>query len=569
MTTTTQRGELRLALAEIRVRENVRGLDADHVDALAQSIALRGLLVPLIVRRVDGGYELVAGYHRIAACRQLGLDDAPVVVREHEGSSADSAAENVTRKQLSPLEEARAVQAMLDEGYTLDGVAQALGWSRQLVTARAKILKLPPAGQQLVGTGQIPVGAIDTLLAIQAVCEPIAETVIAAVDAGDVNGSELVRDATWAIGRALHRAPKDVFAAYLNTVDHRDVSTLRLGKKAEAALTEAEQLHKQLDRYAYGPPTIRFTDADVDQARAAGVLLELDGARGRAIITDKALYRELAKQAITRTVEELRARVAAKDTAKRTSPAKRERTPREELDVEHRASLRELTRQAHGSNLDLGAALLTELATVAADDIDVARFFAYGLLGPETSSYLGTSDHVARTIAANGLRLVLDEHRTTNTPTLKSGKAGKTKVTYGDLDDVCRWLWRFVDGAKTAGELYGRVLVVFAAQHYATQLVLPTSQRRGSVLPRSHKDTARKAFERVTKRVLPGSYTRLQRALAAETRSYQRHIAELATRAQTQHGAVVEPETNAEPGDDEPLGEDIAEVDDVDEGSHS
>jgi hypothetical protein len=55
---------------------------------------------------------------------------------------------------------------MLDEGYTLDGTAQALGWSRQLLAARAKILKLSEAGQQLVGTGEIPVSAIDTLLAI-------------------------------------------------------------------------------------------------------------------------------------------------------------------------------------------------------------------------------------------------------------------------------------------------------------------------------------------------------------------------------------------------------------------
>jgi len=94
MSTTT--GELRLAVDEIRVRTNVRELDQDHVDALAQSIALRGLLVPLIVCPKDGGYELVAGYHRIAACRTLGLTDVAVVVREHEGSSADSAAENVT-----------------------------------------------------------------------------------------------------------------------------------------------------------------------------------------------------------------------------------------------------------------------------------------------------------------------------------------------------------------------------------------------------------------------------------------------------------------------------------------
>jgi ParB family chromosome partitioning protein len=116
-----------LALDSISVRENVRDLDADHVAALAQSIKLRGLLVPVIVRAIDGGHELVAGYHRFAACRQLGLDAIAVVVREHEGSTADSAAENVTRKQLTPLEEARAVQAMLDEGYTPEGAAQALG----------------------------------------------------------------------------------------------------------------------------------------------------------------------------------------------------------------------------------------------------------------------------------------------------------------------------------------------------------------------------------------------------------------------------------------------------------
>ena len=95
-TTAPATGELRLALDEIRVRENVRELDVEHVDKLAQSIALRGVLVPLIVRSVDEGYELVAGYHRIAACRQLDLADVPVVVRGQEGSSADSAAENVT-----------------------------------------------------------------------------------------------------------------------------------------------------------------------------------------------------------------------------------------------------------------------------------------------------------------------------------------------------------------------------------------------------------------------------------------------------------------------------------------
>jgi ParB/RepB/Spo0J family partition protein len=372
--TAASAGELRLALDDIVVRDNVRELDIEHVDNLAQSIALRGVLVPLIVRATDDGWELVAGYHRIAACRQLGLDDVPVVVRERDGSSADSGAENVTRKQLTPLEEARAVQAMLDEGYTPDGVAQALGWSRQLVTARAKILRLPAVGQQLVGTGEIPVSAIDTLLEIGAVSPVIVQTVVDAIAAQQIAGSQLVSSPGWAIGQALRDAGKDPFAAYLNHVHHDELKALRLGKKTDAAAAEAEQLHRQLDRYAYGPPTIRFSEADVDQARAAGVLLELD--RSTPIICDRPLYRELCKQAIARTAEDLKARVANKATGKRAGAGAHERTPRDELDSEHRATLREITRQAHGTNLDLGAALLTQLATVPADDMDVARFFA-------------------------------------------------------------------------------------------------------------------------------------------------------------------------------------------------
>lgn len=86
-----------------------------------------------------------------------------------------------------------------------------------------------------------------------------------------------------------------------------EIADLRLGKKTEALLDEVATLHKQLDRYGYGAPTVRFPESDVDQARAAGVLVEFDA---RPIIVDRSLYRELSKQAIKRAVEELRARVA-------------------------------------------------------------------------------------------------------------------------------------------------------------------------------------------------------------------------------------------------------------------
>ena len=136
------------------------------------------------------------------------------------------------------------------------------------------------------------------------------------------------------------------------------------------------------------------------------------------------------------------------------------------------------------------------------------------MLGPESLGFYGSDDVLSRRLAANGIRVVLDEFRTTETPTLKSGKPGKTKVTYGEIDDAAGWLWKFVDGAKSAGELYGRTLVVYAAEHYAKQVVLAASKRRHSALLASHDDKARKAFERVCRTALPTTHKQLERAIA-------------------------------------------------------
>jgi ParB/RepB/Spo0J family partition protein len=517
----------RARLDGIDVGENARDLDQEHVEALASSIALRGLIVPLVVRPDGQRFALIAGFHRYAACRKLGLDEVEITLREQDGTSADSAAENVVRKQLSPLEEARAVKHMLDEGYTLDGAATVLGWNRKLVSARAKILELPEAAQELIGSGELPVSSVSALTKIADVSPTLCEAAVAPIASGEISGEQFARNPGWAIGYAIRENATKAFAAYLSTLSHHDVCELRLGKKAAAAFAEAETLHRQIDRHAYGPPTIRFAESEVDQARAAGVLIEFE--HGTPVITDRAMLRELAKQAIDRTLQELHVakQADASERATRRAQGMPERTPEQKLEAEHRAAVRRLSARAHGTNLDLGSALLQKLATVDPRDMDVARFFTYGLLGPDERGHLGSSDHTVTTIAANGIRLVIEHHRTASTPTLKNGEPAKTKVQYGEVEDAAAWLWKFIEGAKNAGELYGRALVVFAAQNYAHDLVLPRSQRRGSVLPRSRKETARKAFERVTKKVLPTSHVELQRALAREARAYTKRHDEL------------------------------------------
>jgi hypothetical protein len=453
----------------------------------------------------------------------------------------------IARKQLNPYEEAKAVRAMLDRGLSEDGAAQALGWPKGRVTARVKILELPERAQQLIGEDVIPLAAVDQLRAIGKVAPELLDAVIAYLDDGNAWAAErLTREPGWVLDAALtHAGDGKVFAAYLHSAGAREIAELRLGKRTEQLYADAEKLHRQLDRYAYGPPPVRFTDGDVDQARAAGVLIEFDGS-GRPIIVDRPLYRELVKGAIKHTHDDLEAKAAA---AKEKTTARAGQQPADPLTVAKRerdAQLREVTDQAHGANLDLGHALIHNLTSVDATDIDVARFFVYALLGADhdSSPYTQTGERIAR-IAAGGVRLVVDELRTDVTKTRKDGSRGRLRVDYGDHRDpqaALAWLWRFLEGAKTAGELYGRALVVIAAEQYANRLVLPASQRGPRSPWSSRKDIAAKALKKLAGRHLPASLSAVERAVKRAHATYDE--AEQAQRRELSENA----EADIEPG---------------------
>ena len=191
------------------------------------------------------------------------------------------------------------MRAMLQRGLSEKGAAQALGWAKARVTARVKILELPKAAQHLVGDNVIALGAIDNLLAVGRVSPELLDALVAYINENRWAADRLSREPGWVLGQAMREGQVKTFGAYLNQAGSGELEALRLGKKAAEQLAEAERLHRQLDRYAYGPPAIRFNEADVDQARAAGVLIEFE--HGTPIIGDRAPYRELAKGAIVRT----------------------------------------------------------------------------------------------------------------------------------------------------------------------------------------------------------------------------------------------------------------------------
>jgi hypothetical protein len=121
--------------------------------------------------------------------------------------------------------------------------------------------------------------------------------------------------------------------------------------------------------------------------------------------------------------------------------------------------------------------------------------------------------------------LVIDELRTDVTKTRKDGTRGRLRYDYGDHRDpqaAIAWLWKYIDGAKTAGELYGRALVVIAAEQYASRLVVPSSQRMPATRWSSHKDLAAKALKKLAGPHVPASLARLEQAVKRAHATYDK-----------------------------------------------
>jgi ParB family chromosome partitioning protein len=147
-----------------------RHFDEEALDALAGSIRRHGLLQPLVVRRVAGHYELIAGERRLRAATRAGLERVPVVVREAEpGERLELALiENVQRENLTPLEEAEAYRHLIDAyGLTQEEIAVRVGKSRPTITNALRLLALPDAVKAQLESGSLSAGHARAVLAIE------------------------------------------------------------------------------------------------------------------------------------------------------------------------------------------------------------------------------------------------------------------------------------------------------------------------------------------------------------------------------------------------------------------
>jgi ParB/RepB/Spo0J family partition protein len=125
-------------------------------DELTASIRKHGLLQPIKVRPVNGGYELVYGHRRLAAMKVLGWTESEAIV---EGISDDDSliqaiVENLQRQDLVVLDEAKSYKLLRDRGYTIKQIAETVNKSQGQITNRLSILRLPPEVQELVSSIQ-------------------------------------------------------------------------------------------------------------------------------------------------------------------------------------------------------------------------------------------------------------------------------------------------------------------------------------------------------------------------------------------------------------------------------
>lgn len=145
--------------------------DPAALSELAESIAQHGVLQPILLRpMVSGGYRIVAGERRWRAARMAGLSEVPAVVREMTDGEEMLFAliENLQREDLSPLEEARGYQQLIEaQGFTQEKAAEAVGKSRPAVANALRLLNLPEEIQQMVERGELSAGHARTLLSFK------------------------------------------------------------------------------------------------------------------------------------------------------------------------------------------------------------------------------------------------------------------------------------------------------------------------------------------------------------------------------------------------------------------
>ena len=194
-------------------------MDPAALEELSNSIKAQGVVQPIVVRALPAGnFEIVAGERRWRAAQMAGLATIPAVVRRipDEAAIAIALIENIQRENLNPIEEAGALQRLIDEfGMTHQQTAEAVGRSRAAVTNLLRLLTLPSDVRELLETGKMDMGHARALLALDSTHQSEAAHTVVEKGLSVRETETLVRrmmEAKPASGRKTPRVDPDVRA---------------------------------------------------------------------------------------------------------------------------------------------------------------------------------------------------------------------------------------------------------------------------------------------------------------------------------------------------------------------
>lgn len=205
-------------------------MDDAKVAELAESVAAKGVLQPLLVRPKDDRFEIVAGERRYRAAQKAGLTSVPVVVRDLSDQETLEVAivENLQREDLTAIEEARAYQRLLSFGLDQAGVAKAVGKSRSAVANTLRLLSLPSEARDALENGEISAGHARAIL------------------------GQPEDDRSWALGRIVERG---------------------------LTVRQAEALRRPSEGPKRSASDGRYRELEEDLARHAGTMVRVRGGR--------------------------------------------------------------------------------------------------------------------------------------------------------------------------------------------------------------------------------------------------------------------------------------------------
>jgi ParB/RepB/Spo0J family partition protein len=472
--------DLATPLLEVDKIEVVEGfnprthMDPDALARLAGSLGKTDVVQPLTVRPIDGGkFAVIAGHRRLKAAEMAGIEKVPVHVRDRGDALTAALVENHHREDLDPIDTARGLQALAEELNltTHKKIAEELEVSDSWVSHHLRLLRLPEAVQVYIAEGHVPVDAERDLRGIASVSPRIAECICELAKRRKIKGHEFVVS----FGELFAATAEARFEGKPTMIDP---SAVRLSDVIADTKKRRDLGDRHLAARPYthtDNPTLRFGEAEVDAARAAGCLVEHQVDQGEwtstvAFITDVEFAADLAERAVER-VEKEAAEHKKREEEWRAQSQDRNPALTPEQQKEQRQTAykerKERAVEARSWNETVGANLLRRRGGSSRKQLALVRVKAMAIT-------LITDNP---TLASRGLRLVTSQLQEVEVKQLKTTGKTREKVSYADAEQSTAYLVKRVEDASSVNEVAEIVGDAMVASLLADEDELPQSKR--------------------------------------------------------------------------------------------